>query len=882
MPSTRPSCVTLMPMDAIRIRGARNNNLKNISVDIPRNRLTVITGVSGSGKSSLAFDTLFAEAYRRFVEAISVHGWHNFQRMDAPDVDEIQGLCPAIAVRQNRFPPDPRSTVGTITEIQDHLRLLFAKLGVLHCPSCGKPVRAFTIREIVEDMMEQWEEGSRLLLISPMKTVGEKELPTLLKKLQREGFARVRLDEQIRRLDSNIPVPRRSTHKVDVVVDRVVLDRTRIRRLSESVELALTVGEGLVGVVDPDGSERLYSETFRCTDCRLRLVFPSVNGFSFRHPEGMCPHCKGLGFLPAARARGTSGRDALSHGTWEGLDDPVSPEVLDLEFVPQERICPGCNGTRLNESARGVRLGGLGIHEVCGLALPGVRKWLMHLEFTETQHRIAARPMRELLQRLANLEELGLEYLSLERSARSLSGGEVQRIRLAAQLSGSLSGVVYVLDEPSVGLHAHDMYHLLSILRRLREMGNTVVVVEHDRQTVVGADYVIDMGPGAGEEGGGVVFAGAPEMLLKEPCTLTGLYLSGRKSVQGPGFRRKPASGFLSVMGATGHNLRGIDAHFPIGCLTCVTGVSGSGKSTLVLHTLYRAMAARLHGSRAEPAPHREIVNGQSFRRTVLVDQAPIGRTCRSTPATYIGVFAQVRELFSRLPESKARGYGAGRFSFNARGGRCETCMGEGVQKIEMVFLPDVFVTCPACKGSRYNGETLEIKFKGSSIHDVLQMTVQEACQLFVNIPAIRQRLETMMEVGLGYLRMGQPGPSLSGGEAQRMKLAGELCRKSAAQTLYILDEPTTGLHLEDIRRLLHLLQNLVNQGHTVIVVEHSLEVISAADHVIDLGPGGGDAGGSVVAAGTPEEIAKTEASITGRYLRVGNHHMEHCGSLNC
>lgn len=857
-------------MDAIQIRGARQNNLKNIDVDIPRNRLTVISGVSGSGKSSLAFDTLFAEAHRRFVEALSVHGGHFVEKLDAPQVDEIQGLSPAIAVEQRRLPLDPRATVGTITEIHDGLRLLYAKLGSLHCPSCEQPVRAYTIQEMVGDVFRVWEEGKKLLITAPLGKTDERDLPRVIKQLRRDGFARVRHEGKTYELNSSTPFPRRTEYTIDVVVDRVVVDKARSRRMAESLELAVKVGGGMACVVGLDGRERRYSETYRCPSCGRNMVPPSPNGLSFRHPSGMCPRCRGLGFLPLSRANHSLGTQSPEEELQAATDEGEGWDGLVLDFIPEERLCPECNGSRLNENARCVRLGGLGIHDVCKLPLPLVGEWLENLSLSQTEEVIAARPRLLMRQRLENLKELGLSYLALDRSARSLSGGEVQRMRLAQQLSGSLSGVIYILDEPSVGLHPHELDQLFRILLRLRDQGNTVVVVEHDSQTILKSDYVIDMGPGAGENGGEVVFAGLPGSLLEKSDTLTGLYVSGRKSLHPVAPRRTPARGFLSVIGAKGNNLKGIDAHFPIGCLTCVTGVSGSGKSTLVIHTLYRAMARILHGSQAEPAPYKSLLNAENIHRVVLVDQSPIGKTPRSTPATYVGVFAHMRELFSQLPESRARGYSAGRFSFNTRGGRCETCKGEGMQRIEMFFLPDVFIHCPVCNGSRYNEETLEIRFKGKSIDDVLRMSVQEAHGLFVNIPSIRHRLETMLEVGLGYLRLGQPGSNLSGGEAQRVKLAAELSRRSAIRALYILDEPTTGLHLDDIHRLLGLLQKLVTQGHTVIVVEHHPEVIKAADHVIDLGPGGGDAGGHVVAEGTPEQVAKTEESLTGKYLQGG------------
>ncbi len=867
MPSDNFPTAALPLMDEIIIRGARQNNLKNIDVRIPRRQLTVITGVSGSGKSSLAFDVLFAEAHRRFVEALSAHGRQFLQKLDAPQVDEILGLSPAIAIQQRKLPFDPRATVGSITEIVDHLRLLFAKLGTLYCPACQKPVKAYTIPEMVKDLSEVWSEGERLMVLAPWKPVPEKQLPRTLKQLMRDGFARIRTGGRTYELDSSTVIPRRPVHHLEVVVDRLMLSSVKSRRLAESLELALRVGKGIAIVADLEGDERRYSERNLCLSCGREMVPPSLQSLSFRHPAGMCPQCHGMGFIaPGDTLRQAHGVDLPdeSAGTHAWAD---AGEGTDLGFVPETLICRLCAGSRLNETARSVRLGGLGIHDVSRLSLPSARAWLDSLALSPSETLIASRPRAEILQRLENLVELGLSYLTLERSAHSLSGGEVQRIRLAHQLSSSLSGVLYVLDEPSVGLHPHDQARLLNILSRLRETGNTVVVVEHDKQTILRADHVIDMGPGAGPLGGEVVFAGSPRALSQRVNNLTGLYLAGRMSVASPSSRRRPARGFLSVLGARGHNLKGIDAHFPIGCLTCVTGVSGSGKSTLVLHTLHRALAKRLHGSRAEPAPCDGINNIEAFSRVVLVDQSPIGGSSRSTPATYTGIFTHVREIFAQVPESRARGYSAARFSFNVKGGRCEACKGEGVQRIEMVFLPDVSVQCPACGGTRYKEETLEIRYKGFSIADLLCMSVQQSQGVLENIPPVRHRLETLAEVGLGYVLLGQPGPSLSGGEAQRVRLAAELGRRSASRALYILDEPTTGLHLDDILKLLHLLNRLVDQGHTVILIEHHPEVVRAADHVIDLGPGGGDKGGCVVVAGSPEEVANTKESLTGKYL---------------
>lgn len=840
-------------MDLIRIFGARQHNLKNVDLDIPRLRFTVITGVSGSGKSSLAFDTLFAEGQRRYVEALSTYARQFLQNVGAPLVDDIEGLSPAIAIEQKGLPRTPRSTVGTLTEIHDHLRLLYARLGTIHCPACAIPVRAYTVPEMVREIYDSWPEGSRLLVIAPLAEIRERELSATLKKLRRDGFARIRLDGRVFELDPLPVLPRRPAYRLEVVVDRLILGEKIARRLADSLELASGLGGGLAAVAKTEGVEMRFSTRSRCNSCGREFPELSPSLFSFQHPNGMCPACKGLGFAgDEADEKGAereSAADRLANGSTE---------------LP----CPACSGARLNETARSVRLGGLTIPELAALPLPAVRQWIANLDLPPARAQIAERPIQEMLRRLENMEKLGLAYLTLSRASHTLSGGEAQRIRLAHQTASSLSGILYVLDEPSIGLHPRDHRRLLDVLFRLRDSGNTVVVVEHDRETILRADYVVDMGPGAGTQGGQVIFHGPPEDLVNDPDSLTGLYLSGRREIAVPQRRRRPDRGSLVVTGARGHNLKGITVSFPLGCITCVTGVSGSGKSTLVLQTLYRALARDLYGSKAAPAPFERIENARAVKKVVLVDQAPIGRTPRSTPATYSGLFDLIRGLYSRLPEARARGYGANRFSFNAGGGRCETCKGEGLQRIEMYFLPDVYVTCPECGGSRYNRETLDILFKGKSIADALEMTVQEAAPFFESFPALRAKMDTLLEVGLGYLRLGQPATTLSGGEAQRVKLAAELSRKASGGTLYILDEPTTGLHFEDVQKLLHVLQRLADLGHTVIIIEHHLDVVKTADYVIDLGPEGGDQGGHVVASGTPEQVAQVESSFTGRYLR--------------
>ncbi len=794
-------------MDRISIRGASQHNLKSVDLDLPRLRLTVITGVSGSGKSSLAFDTLFAEGQRRYMESLSLYARQFLQKLDAPRVDEIRGLSPAVAIAQKGPPRNPRSTVGTLTEIHDHLRLLYARLGTVYCPECAKPVRAYTVAEMVREVLE-WPAGSRLLILAPLGAAPAKTLPGLMTKLRRDGYMRIRIDGAIFELDPPPRVPKRQSYRVEVVVDRLVLDGEKARRLGDAMELASRVGGGTARVFRIEGGEKSFSEAFRCDGCGKMMEEPTPVLFSFHHPAGACPACGGLGFGRASVVEGIA-----VEGT-PGEDSPVeSPDAED------PALCPRCLGARLNEAARSVRLGSLAIHEVSRLPLPDLRQWLSGLELSPTEAEIADRPRRRILQRLETLEELGLPYLSLDRAVPTLSGGEAQRIRLANQIGSPLSGVLYVLDEPSVGLHPRDHGRLLQILFRLRDMGNTVIVVEHDAQTILRADYVVDMGPGAGAQGGTVTFSGTPAELLLDPSSLTGLYLSGRRTIPIPKRRAVFRQGALSVRGAAGNNLKAIDVDFPIGCLICVTGVSGSGKSTLVLDTLYRALARKLYRAGAPPEPFESLEGAEVIGKVVHVDQSPLGRTPRSNPATHTGVFSLVRLLYSRLPEARARGYGVNRFSFNVKGGRCEVCKGEGLQRIDMVFLPDVYVTCPACLGERYHREALDILFKGKSIADVLRMTVHQAAAFFENQPLIRYKLEVLQEVGLGYLQLGQPATTLSGGEAQRVKLARELGRKARVKALYILDEPTTGLHFEDIEKLLHVLQKLVDAGHTVILI---------------------------------------------------------------
>jgi excinuclease ABC subunit A len=892
-------------MDQIAIRGARRHNLKDVSLDLPRLRLTVITGVSGSGKSSLAFDTLFAEGQRRYMESLSTYARQLLQKLDAPEVDEIRGLSPAIAIAQKGPPRNPRSTVGTLTEIHDHLRLLYARLGTVYCPECNRPVRAYTVAQMVRETLD-WPPGSRLLILAPLGAVKAGALPGLMAKLRRDGYMRLRIDGRIFELDPPPHIPRRPSHAVEVVVDRLISSGEKAQRLGDALELATRVGGGSARVFRMEGGEKSFSEDFRCDGCGQKMEEPTPSLFSFHHPSGACPACGGLGFTPPGAAeaipvsgKGTGAGQATAPGPQpptptkapessnpglqagkpagalntilpiDGEDEAFLEEDLPAVSAPGAMVpCPRCLGSRLNEAARSVRLGSLGIHEASRLPLPGLRGWLSGLDLSPSEVEIARRPARQILQRLEMLEELGLPYLSLDRPVSSLSGGEAQRIRLSNQLGAPLSGILYVLDEPSVGLHPRDHGRLLELLFRLRDLGNTVIVVEHDAQTILRADYVVDMGPGAGTLGGRVIFAGPPEELLRHPESLTGLYLSGRRTIA-VSTRRPPfQQGALRVLGAAGNNLKALDVDFPLGRLICVTGVSGSGKSTLVLDTLYRALARRLYRSQTPPAPFGGLEGDDAIGKVIHVDQSPLGRTPRSNPATHTGIFSLVRLLYARLPEARARGYTASRFSFNVKGGRCEVCKGEGLQRIDMLFLPDVYVTCPACLGERYGRQALDIVFKGKSIAQVLRMTVHQASAFFENQPLLREKLEILREVGLGYLQLGQPATTLSGGEAQRVKLARELGRKARVKALYILDEPTTGLHFDDIEKLLHVLQRLVDAGHTVILIEHHPDVIKTADYVIDLGPEGGEGGGFLVAAGSPEEVAAAPASHTGRYLR--------------
>jgi len=931
--------------DKIIIKGARAHNLKNIDVEIPRDKLVVLTGLSGSGKSSLAFDTIYAEGQRRYVESLSAYARQFLGQMDKPDVDNIEGLSPAISIDQKTTSHNPRSTVGTVTEIYDYLRLLYARAGRVHCPQCGRPIARQTVEQMV-DQLAALPEGTRLSILAPVVRGKKGEHQKVLEEIRRNGFARIRVDGQMLEAAESIKLDKNKKHTIEIVVDRIIVRPGAQRRLADSLETALKNAGGIALAAVTDGPEILFNENFGCPDCGVSLPEISPRLFSFNSPFGACPTCTGLGVrqevdpdlvIPDRRKSIAGGAiegwfkgsnayaclEAVAEKYGFSLDIPVqemAPEHLDkilygtgkealdiphrdtfgrlrtyhvpfegvlnnlarryketsssfmreeIERYMSARPCPACGGARLRPEALAVKVGGLSIVELTRLTVLKARDFFARLELTERERLIARQVLKEINARLGFLVNVGLDYLTLDRAAGTLSGGEAQRIRLATQIGSGLTGVLYILDEPSIGLHQRDNQRLLDTLVRLRDLGNTVIVVEHDEDTIRSADYVIDIGPGAGAAGGEVVAAGPPAEIMKEPRSITGQYLSGRKQIPVPALRRPPNGKMLEVVGAAEHNLKEIDVAFPLGLFICVTGVSGSGKSTLVNEILYRHLARELHGARSQqPGICREIRGLEHLDKVINVDQSPIGRTPRSNPATYTGVFNDIRELFSQTPEARVRGYKPGRFSFNVRGGRCEACAGDGIIKIEMHFLPDVYVPCEVCKGRRYNRETLEVKYKGKSIADVLDMTVDQAVEFFRHLPRIHRRLKTLQDVGLGYIRLGQPAPELSGGEAQRVKLATELSRRSNGRTLYILDEPTTGLHMADVHRLLQVLHRLVEAGDTVVVIEHNLDVIKTADYIIDLGPEGGDRGGRVVAAGTPEQVAKVKASYTGRFLR--------------
>ncbi len=934
-----------MAHDWIAVRGARVHNLKNIDVDLPRDQLVVITGLSGSGKSSLAFDTIYAEGQRRYVESLSSYARQFLEQMEKPDVDLIDGLSPAIAIEQKTTGSNPRSTVGTVTEIYDYLRLLFANIGVPHCHLCGREIASQSLERII-DMVMLSPNDERVNVLAPVVRGRKGEFKKELAALRARGFTKVRVDGQLRTLDEDIKLDRRRNHTIDVVVDRVILKPGVERRLTESVEIALNLADDIVVINTYDGGDRLFSRRLACTYCGVSMPEMTPRAFSFNSPHGACPDCQGLGavydFDPsrlvpdesvslksgaiAPWAKGdrrlvrealdslsrTFGidldlpfrrlprklRDLLFYGAprradevsrksrarekdpfgagFEGLIPNLRRRYEEGTWLEQENLepyralrpCPVCQGERLKPQSRAVRVKGRTISEYVTLPIVEAVRVFDTMELTDREALIAARILREIRDRLRFLNDVGVGYLTLGRSAATLSGGEGQRIRLATQIGSNLTGVLYVLDEPSIGLHQRDNRALLSTLGRLRDLGNTVLVVEHDEETIRTADYVVDLGPGAGEHGGHVIFQGSPAALLEDGHgSLTGAYLRGERAIRTPRTRRPATRGEILIKGARANNLQDIDVAIPLAVLTTVTGVSGSGKSTLINDILYRSLARLLYRAADEPGSHSSIEGIELLDKVIQIDQSPIGRTPRSNPATYTGLFTFIRELFAMLPDAKTRGFRPGRFSFNVKGGRCEACQGDGVIAIEMHFLPNVYVTCEQCKGRRYNRETLEIKYRGKSIADVLDLTVDQAAPLLENFPPIANKLRTLQEVGLGYIELGQSATTLSGGEAQRVKLAKELSRRGTGRTLYILDEPTTGLHFDDTHKLLDVLNKLVEQGNTVVIIEHNLDVIKSADFVIDLGPEGGEGGGRVIATGTPEEVARSRESFTGRFL---------------
>jgi excinuclease ABC subunit A len=954
-------------MDKIIVKGAREHNLKNIDVELPRDRLIVITGLSGSGKSSLAFDTIYAEGQRRYVESLSAYARQFLEQMGKPDIDSIEGLSPAISIEQKSTSKNPRSTVGTVTEVYDYLRLMYARVGTVHCYNCGQRIASQTVQQMVDRILEL-PEGTRFSVLSPMVRDRKGEYKKELEQLRKQGFVRASIDGELHDLANPIKLDKNKKHTIEVYVDRLAVKPDIRQRLTDSVELALKLADGIVKVspvvFDEKGGEEhgdmLFSEKFACITCGVSYPEITPRMFSFNNPQGACPTCDGIGaklfFDPDLIV--PNEELSLREGAidpWEKRNAPFFQQILEAVanhykidmFAPWAKLppehrkivmegsgsdevdfffekggtrhkfkkefegvlanlerrlheyerrrreegnhggedgfeaayeefhrymnrspCEECEGTRLRKEARFVKVGEMAIHQLTSLPIRDASRFFLKLELPKREREIADRILREINDRLSFLVNVGLDYLTLDRTSATLSGGEAQRIRLATQIGSSLVGVLYILDEPSIGLHQRDNTRLLETLRRLRDLGNTVLVVEHDEETIRAADHVVDMGPRAGVHGGRIVAAGTPEDVMGSTGSLTGAYLSGRKKIAVPASRRQPGNKYLTLKGARAHNLRNLTVRFPVGVFTAVTGVSGSGKSTLVIDTLLPTLQQRLNHSKAQPGELDGVEGLHHVDRVIDIDQSPIGRTPRSNPATYTGVFTHIRDLFAGLPESKARGYKAGRYSFNVKGGRCESCQGDGILRIEMHFLPDIYVQCEACAGRRYNRETLEVKYKGASIADVLDMTVTQAAEFLQHVPKIRQKLETLRDVGLGYIHLGQPATTLSGGEAQRIKLSKELAKKGTGRTVYILDEPTTGLHFDDIKQLLAVLNQLVEQGNTVIVIEHNLDVIKTADYVVDLGPEGGEGGGQVVASGTPEDVARAQHSYTGAYLK--------------
>ena len=935
--------------DSIIIKGAKEHNLKDINIEIPRNKLVVITGLSGSGKSSLAFDTLYAEGQRRYVESLSSYARQFLGLMEKPDVDYIEGLSPAISIDQKTTSKNPRSTVGTVTEIYDYIRLLYARIGVPYCPKCGKKIEKQTIDQIVDDILSL-EEGTKIQVLSPIVRGRKGEFVKLLEDFQKEGFVRARIDGNVVELSDDIDLDRKKKHDVEIVVDRLVIKPDIRSRLTESVETALKHGNNLVSIDISGEGTKLYSQNYACPDCGISFEELSPRMFSFNNPFGACPTCTGIGYLmkmdpdliipdknktlyDGVKAFGASTMkkgdtmakmyfesiakhygvkikdvpikklpkdflDKILYGTgneeidfeytssigtrkfaapFEGViptlerrhNETKSQGMRDFyEYYMSESECHECKGARLKKEVLSVRVGDKNINELTSMSIDKIKNYINSLELSKKDRMIADQIFKELNKRLQFLMDVGLEYLTLSRSAGTLSGGEAQRIRLATQIGSGLTGVLYILDEPSIGLHQRDNEKLIDTLKKLRDQGNTVLVVEHDEDTMYAADQIIDIGPGAGVHGGRVMAQGTAEEVKLVTDSVTGQYLSGRKQIQVPKKRRKSNGRAIEVKGATENNLKNVNVKFPLGQFVCVTGVSGSGKSTLVNEVLYKSLAKEINGATEKPGKCDEIKGIENIDKIINIDQSPIGRTPRSNPATYTGVFDIIRDIFAGTNEAKMRGYDKGRFSFNVQGGRCEACSGDGVLKIEMHFLADIYVPCEVCKGKRYNKETLEVKYKGKTIADVLDMTVEEALEFFSNIPRIKQKIQTLYDVGLGYIKLGQPSTTLSGGEAQRVKLATELSKKATGKTLYILDEPTTGLHIADVHKLVDILQRLVDTGNSIVVIEHNLDLIKTADYIIDLGPEGGDNGGKVIAVGSPEQIAKNEQSYTGKFLK--------------